>query len=724
MTQIFKCENKIMSNREKCFSDNPIVAVLSQLNKNPYKVFTDIQLQKQIYSDQDFKEIFNFSLYFYLTSPEIKYARIKEIYENLKKFIFLNSNDNSNTLPIFYFSTIQKSFVLIGTLLENELFFISKENLNTLEELIPFMQDICTKMNQLSLIMTKTQFESADNCVKHLYSIYIKLKDLNNKYNNYNKEKVNFALAHYRHIELCGEVNNKNITSSIKTTSIISSISSNTYDLSNNENSSNNKTSSVTYETELKYFGSYLNDNKIEINNKNISNIKNFSVIKENIAKSIQVENNKIISDDMIILKAKTKNYNNNHFSKDTFVNKYLKSFNIKYSIIDNTLTSVALNYFNYVKKEKIDPLVDYIDFTNLKAIFSNYFPGHLIYLIGSVRSFLLYDTKDSPAKIDFLLLPNIYSSAESSSKNIRNHIGVFKNLNGIMGILKSINANKALTHEFKNLDKVEDIQLENFYLNFDLVNKMNKNRHSINANLIFYDEKLKMSSDITTYVFYNNTKLQALHIFFQEILMNALKLIKTRRDLSVIILSYLNTTYDSKNSVKQRYFYNLSFKGLKDGTLSSSKKVAKNFKNSELVEESYFYWYREFSEESLNLINKIELGELIMEFLRYAINYFNYLKNQYNVKINKNFQICKGYEYLKDQFHDFIYNPNESYNLINHLFLVDILSLTKKEYDLIFCRKLNALEEIYFKICENSEKITNMNQIIANVNINITETE
>jgi hypothetical protein len=725
MTQFFKidCNERNFTSE---INSNPTLGVFSQLNKNPQKIFSDLILQPAIYSDSNFLDIFNFSLYYFLTSPQIQGARLKEIFENLKKFIYLNNKTGdckeNNPFPIFYFTTIQKSFTEINERIKSDCFFISKENLNSLEELIPFMQDLCIKLSQSSSEMTNNEYKSAENCHALIKSIYCRIKSLNEIHNNYNRERINFALAHYKQMDIlpgCIFKKNNSSNSTTSTRQINSTKNVSSMQITNTDITAC-KSSFVTNGTDIKNL--ITNSNNETGNDYTTKGNQNSNYLHE---KHYVSNGGKILSDDLIVLKAKTKNYNNNHFTREIFLEKFLRPLNVKESVIHKTLSEVAFNYFQKIKIEKIDPVIDYLNFPYLRKVFSNYFPEHLIFLIGSIRSRLLYDTDQNPATIDLLLLPNIYHPENKTvSSNISDHIKVFKNLNGILKILNKINANKALTHEFLNLDKVQDSQLECFYVNFDMQNKMNKSRPYINTNLIFYDEKVKMSSDISTFVFFKNLKLQALHVFFQEITMNSLKLIKSRRDLSVLIFSYLNKTYKLDNMPKEKSFRNLSFRDLSDGTLESSKKVAKNFKNSELVEESYVYSYTEFSKQSLNLVNEIELGELILEFFRYVINYFTYLKNQYNIRINKNFPPCKGFDYLKEKFHENIYNSNESYNLINHLFVIDeVLSLSKKDYDFVFCKKLNALEEIYFKICENSDKIKSMNQIIANINTNYSQT-
>ena len=725
MTQFFKIESN-----DKNFitemNSNPTLGVFTQLNKNPQKIFSDLILQPAIYSDTNFLDIFNFSLYYLLTSSQIQSARLKEILENLKKFIYLNNRTGdfkeNNHFPIFYFTTIQRSFNEINERINSDCFFISKENLNSLEELIPFMQELCIKLSQSSYEMTNNEYKSAENCHALIKSIYNRIKSLNEIHNNYNRERINFALAHYKQMDIlpgCIFKKNNSSNSTTNTRQINSTKNASSLQITNT-NITACKSSFITNGTDINnLITNSNNETGTEYTTK--GNHESNHLHEKNYVSNVA----KIISDDLVIFKAKTKHYNNNHFTREIFSDKFLRALNIKESVIHNTLSEVALNYFQKIKTEKIDPLLDYINFPYLRKVFSYYFPGHLIFLVGSIRSQLIYDTDQNPATIDLLLLPNVYHPENKTvSRNISDHIKVFKNLNGILKILNNINANKALTHEFLNLDKVQDSQLECFYVNFDMQNKMNKSRAYINTNLIFYDEKIKMSSDISTFVFFKNFRLQALHVFFQEIMMNSLKLIKSRRDLSVLIFSFLNKNYKLENMPKEKSFRNLSFSGMSDGTLESSKKVAKNFKNSDLVEESYIYSYTEFSKQSINLINEIQLGELILEFFRYVINYFNYLKNQYNIRINKNFPPCKGFDYLKEQFHENIYNSNESYNIIDHLFLIDqVLSLSKKDYDFVFCKKLNALEEIYFKICENSDKIKSMNQIIANINTNYSQT-
>jgi hypothetical protein len=102
---------------------------------------------------------------------------------------------------------------------------------------------------------------------------------------------------------------------------------------------------------------------------------------------------------------------------------------------------------------------------------------------------------------------------------------------------------------------------------------------------------------------------------------------------------------------------------------------------------------------------------------LRYFINYFIYIKNDYNRSVNKNFLSCKGFDYLEERFKYYLYGEKVENYILDHEFLKEFYEYPKIKYDNEFCKTIDNLEDIYFKICENAEKISSFDQILENIN-------
>jgi hypothetical protein len=675
---------------------NGAYEILTELNQNSRNVFSKQINKDEVYNDPEFLDIFNFSLYYSLVAPKSQLTQIcsfKEINQNLKKFISLNKNNT----PLFYHSTIYRSLLNFNKLLDDyNSFFKFNENLVSLKELLEFIPEL---YNKLTLDYKKEVGGLINTCIEQIQLIYSKLNNLNNKCNNLNKNEINFLLNFYNKNSLDKKIEkngNGHITQIAKKKENINTI--------NNKDILNNDPSSIKNTNIL---------NNINGNGRKYSFITNESDVKNLIhlddINNARIYNNYILDDNFIVLKAKTKKYSINHFTKESFSVKYLKTSGIKENSIHHILKRVALDYYENKVSKNIDSIKESIDYEELYKIFAHYFRDHRICVIGSSRAGLLYELNNKTPSIDLLLLPDQSKPMEEQIKQLNN------NLDGILSLLNRWSKRKDVTHLIKNLDKVKDEHLMNFYCNFNIVN--NKLNSELNVNLIFYDEKLKRTSDIIREIFSKNPQLKAMHVFFQEIFISKIKLIKSRRDLSYLMVTFFDSEYNIFNdNLKKRNFYILGFKDCESGSISDMKNVSKYFIRKDLISKNYTYLYPELMQESLKKLNKINLGELMLEFFRYAINFFIYIKNEYSNRINQNFQACKGFDYLKEKYYDKIFS-NSQYNLINLNFMHEVLYYHKRDYDNGYCKRVDSLEEIFFKICENTDKITSISQILENIN-------
>lgn len=114
----------------------------------------------------------------------------------------------------------------------------------------------------------------------------------------------------------------------------------------------------------------------------------------------------------------------------------------------------------------------------------------------------------------------------------------------------------------------------------------------------------------------------------------------------------------------------------------------------------------------NLDKLNSINPGELILEFLRYMLNFITYLKIKF---FEKGSSLCKYLDFFKSIF-NYDYLQNESY-LFNINFMFDYLQLKQEEFIQKMKIFLEKFQSIFFKICQNSGKISNYNQIISNIN-------
>lgn len=598
--------------------------------------------------------------------------------------MYINVNDFSKP-PILFSRTIYKILLkLIFTIQEIENFITSKENLLSLEKLVEIFPML---INIIKIIYD----DNASNCLILMDKIIEKITYINKRISNITIENILYYVNAYKRLqnsENKRENNNKNNINIYENGKGIEKIK-NLNDCKDSENNEKRE------DSEKREHLSIMNSH--QMNNQDSSDTS--------INKTLLTNKSQHPS-----LVTKCKKFNNNHFDRKTFIEKFLSCSSFKESVIHQNTKRLAIeNYEN--KSTEYKTIIDYLDFSELRELINKSFNLHSIYLIGSTRAGLLTNISGRKTTIDMLLLPNVYGNSTNTSKPVSSHDFLYNlgSLESVLNKLNSLNTSQK-TYEFLNLDSVKDEDLNNLFFNFDLKNKRKLDLPSVNVNFIIYDEKLKMSSDLIGRFFYKNENLQCLHMFFQEILISKLKLLTTRRDLSNLIIAFLSkreNIFHTKQVDKKCYY--LKFKD----------KHSYNFRSSSLgFEQSYCSKYdilEKFKKDPSCSFSSMSLGELVIEFLRFLLNYIQYIKNDFNKTSSKNFICCKGFEYLDEEYK--VYKEEKfQYNVLDHTCLMNIYNISKINYDFQFCKQVEVLEEVYFKLIECSDKIFSFNHLLENI--------
>lgn len=681
-------------------------------------IIPEFVLENENFIKNEISGFFNTCLYAFLTtnySPQFNQNPIQINFTEMFKIFKLYTSINSQILktPPFYYRTLYYIILHLNKHIDDfDAFFKNKENLFTLEqflEMIPIIYSAVTlllvsSLRKINLVddFCEAERENISKCADQIVNTIDKLRNFNEKYNKINKERINFYLRNFE----------QNFSSSDGARIKAIHVSNTAVNIKSGNIGNINVHPSQESETiSLVIAHSNLNKQSF-ITQQDYTKIAN--LFEEPARKNKKETNPKFVPFDTFILNSKTKNYNKTHFTRAGFEN-YIKCHNLNIKQIYYMLENISFENFE-TKRAKYENLMEHLDIGNLKEVFNKKFREHTVYLIGSSRSGLLVDISNCKTTIDLLLLPNVY---EGDRKNINfsnfiNSLG--GNIEGILKILQSINGDtdSKSKNQFTlfNLNKIQDSDLANFYCNFDLIN----NKHpetAFNINLHFYKEKLKLTSDILVKYFFKNPILRALHFFFQEILISKIMLLNNRQQLSYLILAFLNSNYKifKDENKSKRKCYTLAFNNYYN---QNSKYLTKS---SLMIENETLFLY-EGNQEAYEKLKHIPVGELILEFLRYVTNYFVFLKNDYNRKNNEKFINCKGFDQLNELYFEMLHGKNMNYYALNHDFLLAVYEYHKVFYDGTFCKKVDALEDLYFKICENADKARNITYKVILENI------
>jgi len=328
----------------------------------------------------------------------------------------------------------------------------------------------------------------------------------------------------------------------------------------------------------------------------------------------------------------------------------------------------------NYCDKEKSN-----LELEKLKEEFSKLFKNYTLNLIGSL-SCDIYSNLSGRTSIDFVLLPN-ERRTETYFFDLSEFLDILSNFN-------HSNSKYQLCETFSDINQ----QHQGDYILTNTLYSKNNDKY-FNAIFFIHKENLKFSNDYFQEIFSICKNLKILHVFMQEILIAKIGLCYNRYDITLTILSFLDFSYKILLKDKEK-FVCLEYLNPQNS-------------DDKVIKEEYFYF--DFSKEKLLEVNKINLGELILEFLRYFLNYMTYVKNNYNK--NK----CKGFEYL-DKIFNFEYLNGKTKYLFCHEFVKEFYKLSQEDFINGFMTRFNKLEEIFFIICENSGLIRRYNDIISNI--------
>jgi hypothetical protein len=638
------------------------------LNENSQSVLIPNFLRKETeFIKNEFSEFVNFSIYQEMINNNSDMLNFTETVEILRMYI--NINDFLQP-PIFFISTIYKILLKLSCFIEeSEKNFALKENLLSLQKLVENFPML------VNIIKINSEDKDAKKCLALIEKISEKITDKNEKLSNVSIEKIIFYVNAYKRLEKLE--NKKEINYKIKNSKLLAIESSN-----------------KLVESEPMNNSPLVKNQDLDLA---LTNKTTFDYPNKN------VQSNKSQHQPLV---AKTKKYNFNHFERKSFIEKFLICSSVKESVIHENLSKITKENFQNKSKDYYS-ILDYLDFSRFRKLITECFPGHNIYLIGSCRTGLLIDIEGRRTTIDMLLLPDVYER-NSFDKPVSFQDFV-KSLGSLEKIIKKLNSLNTLqtTYEFMNLNNIKDEDSKNLFFNFDIKNKKKSHIPSINVNFIIYDEKLKVSSDLIGKFFYKNEVLQSLHMFFQEILISKLKLLNTRRDLSNLIMAFLDKRekiFHHNQINKKCYFLRLK------------ERDSPYFKSSSLVLDQYYCTRFDVQEKFKKEFSlSMSLGELVLEFLRFFLNYVQYIKNDFNKNYSKNFISCKGFEYLDQEYREYKDQKLQSY-VLDHDCMLNIYNVPKVSYDNQFCKQVELLEEVYFKLVECSDKIISFKHLLENV--------
>jgi hypothetical protein len=617
-----------------------------------------------VLSEIEIYDFLNFSIYQEMIKINSNIISYQEIVEILT--MYLRINDFAQP-PIFFIRTIYKILHKLSCFIDEiEKNFTFKENLLSLEKLV---ENFPTLNN---IINVNYNDIDAKKCLIQMNIISQQIIKINQSLSNLRIDKIDFYLKAYKRFE--------------KLENNIEKI----YKISNSNQINNVTPNKLNVSEQMNMNNSYIVKNQDK--HDTLTNYSN---------KNMQTNKSQ-----QQTLVAKTKKYNFNHFDRKSFNEKFLSCSFFKESIIHENLKRISIENFEY-KNNEYKSIIDYLDFSRFRKLINECFPFHSIYLIGSCRTGLLTNIQGRKTTIDILLLPDVYERNSFEKKlNFQDFIKSLGQLEKIINKLKTLNSLQN-TYEFMNLDNIKDEDSKNLVFNFDLKNKKNFDLPYVNVNFIIYDEKLKISSDLIGKLFYKNDILQSLHMFFQEILISKLKFLNSRRDLSNLIIAFLEKKEKifEQNQVTKKYY----FLKLKDRDSSY-------YKTSSLVlDQNYCYRYDIIDKIKKEFSTSMSLGEMVIEFLRFFLNYVQYIKNDFNKSYSKNFISCKGFEYLDQEYKEYKDLKYKGY-VLDHNCLIDIYNISKVSYDNQFCKQVEYLEEVYFKLIECSHKIVSYKHLIENI--------
>jgi hypothetical protein len=693
-------ESEIIENKDEVdnlFFVNPEYKLLCDFDYNSGFLFNFIN-ENSIDGGEDFCDTLYFSIYNFLLTNQNKsdYTTFKQIFKNLKKLVlFANKNSKSNK-PLFYLECIYKSLYFFTKLTADCNFYKKEKYVCLLEKILEWLPMIFYNLTE-----ERERKEYVKKCIRQLNLLYRNLHELNEEYNKINKQMIKFSLKNICPFEI----------ELLESKQEISLIDINIRkEIVQSEECKNQKFENLKYHEKLEKIKSDENlKNKENISIFNpVEKNKEFKVVSHNqdvaLKKSLSLDStrdNSRIFEDMSNLKLnnKIKNFSDNHYTRDKFKEKFIIQNNLDELEIHNMLQNISMELYK-IQSSYCSLLVENLEISKLQENFSSLYPDMTIELIGS-SSLGLYSNIENRTYIDLIVLPK--ETEENTTYSC------FTNMREFLNMLNNFN------DEFQNeshkfiLDNIEDSQLEQYFCDTLLASK--RSQKESNANVFAFRENLKISNDILKTIF-SIENLRILHVFVQEIFIKEIPICSFRSDISILILSYIDHFYnifDRNKKVKK------SAITLGHETDDEFEEVDIKIKKLITKKEQIFHFEINLSElDKLNLINP---GELILEFMRYMLNFLTYLKIKYFEKGCPN---SKHLDFFKSIFElDFL--EDESY-LFNLSFMYEYLELKQVEFLQKILEFLGNLESIFFKICENSGKINNYNQILSNIKPSILE--
>ena len=318
------------------------------------------------------------------------------------------------------------------------------------------------------------------------------------------------------------------------------------------------------------------------------------------------------------------------------------------------------------------------IDFKELAQYLENKFKGIIFHCIGSIKYKLFY-LSDKDRIIDIVAINN------------HEQVNANTTFNAIIDTLSKSKGN----YKSFGIQIIEDkTKLEKMTICLDLVNK---NKDSIRVYLILFNKKYKKTASILKKLYLKYDIFKQLHIFFQSVIIEKIHLIKSRYELSVLLLDYMESYFKIFNSSKIEGVYSYYIE-TKDNTLKKIK------------ESLYFY---EFDEKALSNIQKnTTIDFLILGFAEYIKKYLLYLNIEYNTKIFGLNLIYNNKALLEENKTNNIFIDKKF--LFNRCFIDDYyLTMNLEQYNSIFLKFYNQYNSFYERLLQSEGEINSINDLI-----------
>ena len=362
-----------------------------------------------------------------------------------------------------------------------------------------------------------------------------------------------------------------------------------------------------------------------------------------NILKDFPNFQNKIIEKNLF--KEEFKNNMNKicTLNKNNFLNEknILNNLNLKLNFSHNQNIHTLFSNYNKTKLE-IKKILN-LDFFKQKI--NEFFPGNTIKKLGSYPLGLIPSLNNNNITIDLMIFGDI-----------KNNKIIIKSFEEILKCFSLINEFD-FEFSFLNTNNIIKNYIQVLFKNKNLKDFSNQ---KLNLRIYCYNQIFWYSSTIIEKL-YINQNIRAIHIFYNQILIEYLNFLKNNFELIILILNFLTLKY---GLIKERKKGKFNYFNCKIPQI-----------NSILIKNNTILFYPEFDKESILKINNMEIKKIISEFSDFLNDYFSYILKLNNCNIEYN------YCFNEDNFNNenFIFNRGIIDNRYINLNKENINELKKK---------------------------------------------